>query len=170
MAGGVAGQPTEVMQGSLIFDQMEETVNQAVVNGNFSNGAVPDQNLRFAFGDSIDELGTGEKGTTQYGSKNAMFRNVQDGWAAGILVDTGIDGDGMVTGVYTNGQNRVLGQLAIARFEATERLNKVGENQFRESAESGIPVIGKANTNGRGVVMTRVLSNPTWIWLTNSST
>ncbi|NBY20190.1 flagellar hook-basal body complex protein [bacterium] len=82
---------------------------------------------------------------------------MQDGWAAGVLSDTGIDADGVVTGIYTNGQSRVLGQLAVARFESTERLIKLGENQFRESIQSGQPLIGKPNTNGRGVVMTKSL-------------
>ncbi len=159
LAGGTAGTPTEVVQGVLTFDQLGKLQNsqQSVVNGSFANGAVPDQQLFMDFGDPIDELGTGEKGTTQYGSKHAMFRNVQDGWAAGVLADTGIDGDGIVTGVYTNGQNRILGQLAVSRFEATERLNKLGQNQFRESVQSGQAMIGKPNTNGRGVVMTKSL-------------
>jgi len=159
MAGGIPGQPTEVMGGTLVFDQMGklQTNAQAVVNGNFANGAIPDQELYVDFGDAIDDLGSGEKGTTQYGSKSAMFRNVQDGWAAGTLADTGIDADGVVTGIYTNGQNRLLGQLAVSRFEATERLIKAGENQFRESVDSGQPLIGKPNTNGRGVVMTKSL-------------
>lgn len=157
--GGLPGAPTEVCTGTLVFDQYGklQTNSQTVINANFSNGAVPDQQLFFDFGDAIDEQGTGEKGTTQYGSKNSTFRNVQDGWAAGVLSDTGIDADGVVTGIYTNGQSRVLGQLAVARFESTERLIKLGENQFRESIQSGQPLIGKPNTNGRGVVMTKSL-------------
>ncbi len=159
LQGGTAGTPTEVMTGSLLFDASGKLQNetQTIVNSNFSNGAIPDQNLRVDFGDTIDGGGTGEKGTTQYGSKSATFRNIQDGWSAGVLADVGIDADGVVTGVYTNGQNRVLGQIAVARFEATERLSKVGENQFRESVQSGQPLIGKANTNGRGTIMTKSL-------------
>lgn len=158
LGDGTPGEQSLVMNGTLGFDQYGklESVQQNVVNSSFL-GAVGDQALEFQFGDPMDQLGTGEKGTTQYGSKNAMFRNVQDGWAAGVLADTSIDGDGLVTGVYTNGQNRMLGQLAVARFEATERLTKVGDNQFRESVLSGQPLIGKPNTNGRGIVMTKSL-------------
>jgi len=158
LSDGVPGEQSVVVQGSLAFDQNGrlESVQQNIVNSNFL-GAIPDQNLQFNFGDPTDQLGTGEKGTTQYGSKSAMFRNVQDGWASGVLTDTSIDADGMVQGVYTNGQNRMLGQLGVARFEATERLAKMGDNQFRESVLSGQPLIGKPNTNGRGIVMTKSL-------------
>jgi len=158
LSDGVPGEQSVVVQGTLSFDQNGrlENVSQNIVNTNFV-GAVADQNLQFNFGDPLDQLGSGEKGTTQYGSKSAMFRNVQDGWAAGVLTDTSIDADGIVQGVYTNGQNRTLGQLGVARFEATERLSKMGDNQFRESVLSGQPLIGKPNTNGRGIVMTKSL-------------
>lgn len=158
LTDGVPGEQSVVAQGSLSFDQNGrlEGVQQNIVNSNFV-GAIPDQNLQFDFGDPLDQLGSGEKGTTQYGSKSAMFRNVQDGWASGTLTDTSIDADGMVSGVYTNGQNRILGQLGVARFEATERLSKMGDNQFRESVLSGQPLVGKPNTNGRGIIMTKSL-------------
>lgn len=158
LTDGVPGEQSLVIQGTLSFDPNGrlESVQQNVVNTNFT-GAVPEQNMYFDFGDPTDQLGSGEKGTTQYGSKSAMFRNIQDGWAAGVLTDTNIDADGMVSGIYSNGQNRTLGQLGVARFEATERLSKMGDNQFRESVLSGQPLIGKPNTNGRGIVMTKSL-------------
>lgn len=161
LEGGEPGIPSEIVQGTLIFDQEGklQSSEQGVVNSSFVNGAIADQQLLFDFGDTTDLGGTGQKGTTQYGSKSATFRSVQDGWAAGMLADTAIDSEGVIQGVYTNGQNRVLGQIALARFEATERLSKVGENQFRETVESGQALIGKANTNGRGVLMTNSLEN-----------
>lgn len=159
LAGGNKGDQTAIAHGNLLFDQVGklQSMEQDLINTSFANGAVPDQKLEFSFGDPIEKLGTGEKGTTQYGSKSAAFRNLQDGWGAGMLADVSINNDGIVTGVYTNGQNRTLGQIAMARFEATERLSKVGENQFRETIESGQPLIGKANTNGRGTYMTKSL-------------
>jgi len=163
LAGGEKGKPGEIAQGSLTFDSNGrlQSVEQAIVNTNFANGAIPGQDLKFDFGDPIDDKGTGQKGTTQYGSKNVTFRNVQDGFSAGLLADTIIDGEGLITGVYSNGQNRVLGQIAMARFEATERLMKIGENQYKETADSGIPLIGKAKTSGRGVINPKYLEQST---------
>ena len=51
----------------------------------------------------------------------------------------------------------MLGQLAVARFEATERLSKFGENQFRETIDSGPALIGKPNSGGRGQIMVKSL-------------
>lgn len=163
LQGGTPGQLETVLQGSLRFDEIGrlQGVDQNVVNNNFANGAVPDQELRFNFGDALEEMGTGQKGTTAFGSKGATFRSVQDGWAAGVLSDCNVDENGVITGIYTNGINKTLGQMAVARFEATERLARLGENQFRETVASGQPMIGMANTNGRGSIM------PTSVELSN---
>jgi len=159
LANGTQGVQSEIAQGNLSFDPEGKllTSNQTLVNTSFTNGAIPDQNLQFDFGDPLDQLGTGQKGSTQYGSKNVTFRNIQDGWAAGALIDTTIDSEGIITGVYNNGVNKVLGQIAMARFESTERLSKIGENQFRETVDSGQPLIGKAGTNGRGSILVKSL-------------
>ncbi len=163
LAGGVSGTPEVMAQGTLRFDELGRlySVEQSLINTSFAGSAIPNQEIRFDFGDSIEELGTGQKGTTAFGSKSSAFRSVQDGWGAGVLADTLITDEGLIQGVYTNGINKTLGQIAIARFEATERLAKIGENQFRETVHSGKAMIGKANTNGRGVIM------PTSIELSN---
>lgn len=161
LQGGTEGKLQSIATGALTFDTQGKLLKteQKMENNNFANGALPDQKIQFDFGKSIEEGGTGQDGTTMYGTKSAMFRNLQNGWSAGYLTDTMIDGDGLVTGIYTNGQNRILGQIAVARFESNERLSKIGENQYRETTASGQPAIGKPNTNGRGVVMTRSLEN-----------
>lgn len=159
MVGGTKGTPSAIARGNLEFDQQGRLANstQEVINTSFTGGAIPEQNLFFDFGDSLAELGTGQKGTTMYGATNGVFRNVQDGFTAGHLADTIIDGDGFITGVYSNGENRLLGQMAIARFDAAEKLTKTGENMFLETPGSGQAEIGKAKTNGRGAIATRAL-------------
>jgi len=156
---GVKGTPAAVARGTLDFDQLGrlQGSTQETLNTSFAGGAVPEQAMLFDFGDPINDLGTGQKGTTMYGATNGVFRNVQDGFTAGHLADTIVDGDGMITGVYSNGENRVLGQMAIARFDAPERLTKTGENMFIETPGSGQAEIGKAKTNGRGAIATRAL-------------
>ena len=158
MAGGTPGKQMTVAKGSLSFDELGRLANseQDVVNSSFA-GAIPDQKLFFDFGDPTDKGGTGVKGTTHYGSKNATFRTVQDGFSAGILSGTDVDDNGIISGSYTNGQSVVIGQVSLARFESTERLNKMGGNQFSESAASGKAIVGRASTNGFGAVVTKSL-------------
>jgi flagellar hook protein FlgE len=160
LAGGEKGVPGAIANGQLMFDQDGKLLssNQNLINTTFANGAIPDQELQFNFGDPQETGGTGQRGTTMYGSKNATFRNVQDGFSAGNLADVAIDSfEGVMSGTYTNGQVKTLAQIAVSRFESTERLSKVGDNQFRETIASGQPLIGKPNTNGRGTVMTKSL-------------
>lgn len=161
MVGGELGVPAAIAHGELAFDATGklQSSQQQLDNGSFSNGAIPNQELVFDFGDPLDTQGTGQKGTTQYGSKSALYRNVQDGYSSGTLADTVIDTEGVITGVYSNGQSKLLGQLALARFEATERMIRSGENQFKDTAESGQAIIGKAKSGGRGGFMTKSLES-----------
>ncbi len=161
LVNGEDGKPGEVANGVLTFDQSGRlaTSAQQVVNSSFRGGAIPEQNLFFDFGDPMDLQGTGIKGTTMYGTANQVFRNTQDGYTAGVLADTVVDSDGLITGVYSNGENRTLGQIAVARFDATEKLSKVGANSFVETPGSGQALVGKAKTNGRGAIQTRSLEH-----------
>ncbi len=153
--GGTSGVPVEMAKGTVMFDETGrlKSVQQQSLKTTFVGGSLPNQEIELNFGDPLDQNGTGASGSTQYGAKSGTFRNIQDGFASGSLVDTSIDPDGVLTGVYSNGQMKVLGQIALARFEATERLDKVGGNQYRESSGSGSALIGKANTNGRGAMV-----------------
>lgn len=161
LAEGVDGKPTTMAKGALMFDERGRLWDskQELVNTTFRNGAIAQQDMYFDFGDSLAANGTGMKGTTMYGSNNQIFRNTQDGHTAGVLADTVIDSDGIITGVYSNGENRLLGQIAMARFDATEKLGKVGSNQFVETPQSGQALVGKAKSNGRGAIQTRSLEH-----------
>jgi flagellar hook protein FlgE len=163
IAGGTPGKPEMIAKGELKFDPHGKlsNVEQNILNTSFSNGAIADQDLKFDFGreENVDGEGNVLDRTTQFGSKNAIFRSSQDGFAAGYLADTNIDTDGTITGIYTNGQNRLLGQLAIARFDAPERLTKAGQNQYRETVYSGQAAIGSPNSNGRGSVNPKSLES-----------
>lgn len=162
LAGGTKGVPGEVARGMLTFDQSGNLTSsdQSLVNTSFAAGAIPDQNLHFDFGNlnSGDEMHRRET-TTMFGSKHSLFRSTQDGYTAGYLANTQIDADGHIKGLYTNGEARLLGKLAVARFEAPERLSKNGENQFRETNASGMPLVGFANTAGRGGIMNQSLEH-----------
>jgi flagellar hook protein FlgE len=66
-----------------------------------------------------------------------------------------ISEDGIITGIFTNGQTRAIGQIALAKYIAPDKLAKLGRNLYSESFDSGQPIVGMANTSGLG----RVLSN-----------
>jgi flagellar hook protein FlgE len=76
----------------------------------------------------------------------------QDGYAAGHLQGFNIDKLGVIIGVFSNGQNQNLGQLAVANFTNPGGLIRSGDTMFEESNNSGPAMIGRAGNSGRGLV------------------
>lgn len=118
-----------------------------VWGGGVANGAIT-----FDYGTSIAEGGTGLDGTTQYNAPFSVLSINQNGYAAGALKNIQVGQDGIITGVFTNGQTRSVGQVALAKFIAPTQLTKMGRNLFAESFGSGQPVIGAPDTSGLGKI------------------
>ena len=76
----------------------------------------------------------------------------QDGYASSTLRDVAIDGNGVIRGIFDNGQVNPLAQLAVANFNNPEGLLKFTGSTFVKAASSGEPSVGTARTGGRGTV------------------
>ena len=74
---------------------------------------------------------------TMYEGESTVRANYVDGNKMGNLVSFNVGGDGIITGVYDNGRQMPLGQVALAIFDNPEGLSKAGENSFVETANSG---------------------------------
>jgi flagellar hook protein FlgE len=59
------------------------------------------------------------------------------GRKVGTLTDVSIDTQGMIYGVYDNGVNKLLGQIAVANFVNPAGLESVGNNLYQETTASG---------------------------------
>ncbi|HPK62723.1 MAG TPA: flagellar hook-basal body complex protein, partial [Spirochaetota bacterium] len=68
-----------------------------------------------------------------------------------------VDDTGSITGVYSNGNNRILAQVALANFTNPGGLEKAGETNFVYSNNSGEPDISPAGTIGKGKIMAGAL-------------
>lgn len=66
------------------------------------------------------------------------------------LVSYNIGPDGKVMGIFDDNVQREIAQLAIADFTNPMGLEKVGDTNFRVSANSGDPEFGVAGQGGRG--------------------
>jgi flagellar hook protein FlgE len=80
-----------------------------------------------------------------------------DGFTSGTLVTFAVGNAGQLSGVYSNGQTQVLGQIALANFLNSAGLLRAGQNNFAATSASGAANIGTAGTGGRGTVMTGAL-------------
>lgn len=81
----------------------------------------------------------------------------QDGFPVGTLQSYTISQEGLITGIFTNGQTQSLGQIAMATFSNPSGLTKTGNNQYVSSGNSGLAEIGPANAQGRGKINTGFL-------------
>ena len=80
-----------------------------------------------------------------------------DGFTSGTLVTFAVGDAGQLSGVYSNGQTQVLGQIALANFLNSAGLLRAGQNNFSATSASGAANIGTAGTGGRGTVTTGAL-------------
>jgi flagellar hook protein FlgE len=74
---------------------------------------------------------------TQFAEKSSTKAYQQDGFGMGYLETFKIDQSGTITGVYSNGANRTLGQIAMASFSNQGGLEKAPKNTYVQSNNSG---------------------------------
>ena len=91
-------------------------------------------------------------GLRQFAGQSSVAALSQDGSALGTLQSFTIGSDGIVTGVFSNGRTRPIGQVALAGFSNPSGLEKTGSSLYRASVNSGLPQIGQAGGGGRGTL------------------
>ncbi|MEN8906885.1 MAG: flagellar hook protein FlgE [Clostridiales bacterium] len=74
---------------------------------------------------------------TQFASDSSAKTANLDGYPSGTLVTFSIAGDGILTGIYSNGQQQPLGMIGLASFQNPAGLQKVGENLYIPTTNSG---------------------------------
>lgn len=166
--GSTDATPVVVADGQLVFDQDGRLVSETQNTSNVTFFGANPQDLLFDFGNELSTGGDGA-GSTSYASASANISESQDGFAVGSLSFVEIGTDGTISGTFTNGREQVLGQLALARFQAPHALNAIGGNLFAETQLSGQPAIGAAGSGGRGDILSGVLEQSN-VDLTNEFT
>ena len=145
-----AGEGFELASGTISFDTDGNPVASSQVStADWNFRGASGQNVRFDFG--VDALGVATAGSLRTsGNTSSVTSLVQDGRGAGELASVRVGPDGLVVGSYTNGEQQVLGQVAVATFEAEGGLVRMGGTLFASSVTSGEPAVGVAGTGGRG--------------------
>lgn len=127
--------------GSITFDE----------SGNLSSDS--SFNITFEPGDGLNavsfdvNLGDPEAGSklSQFSGSSSANVTSQDGYSEGRLIDFNFDGDGYLNGIFSNGQNMQLAQLAVADVSNNNGLETVGNGLFRSTVASGDISINTAN-------------------------
>lgn len=159
--GGEPGKLVQQATGTLTFDTDGRLqASEGESSFAFSGGALPDQKVNFDFGKGKEQGGDGLQ-LTQYGTDSEAYKTYQDGFTAGTLSGLTFNSDGVLTAVYSNGENINLAQVALAKFENPEAMFKMGQNRFRESRLSGQPTVGAPQKGGRGRITPKTLESST---------
>jgi len=114
-----------------------------------TNGADPTQTITW---DIYDNTGDTNGTLTQYAGTSALYSQEQDGYASGELYDLSIDENGTIVGSYSNGETQSLYQVALADFNSYSGLNKIGDNLYEATLNSGQAIVGVPGTGQLGNV------------------
>ena len=106
---------------------------------------------------NLGTIGSFKDTITQSASKSTTKAFYQEGYTMGYLDNFKIDSSGIITGVYSNGTNRTIGQIAMATFANDRGLEKAGDNTYVESNNSGMARIGESGVAGKGSLMAGAL-------------
>jgi len=123
-------------------------------------GATPGDNgqmVRQNFQLNLGSVGGLTNSMTQFAEKSSTKIFEQDGHTMGYMDNFKIDGSGIITGVFSNGTSRVLGQVAMASFPNQGGLEKAGDNAFAQTNNSGIANIGASGIAGKGKIIAGAL-------------
>lgn len=94
-------------------------------------------------------------GSTQTSADFATVSQRQDGKGPGVLSSFAIGKDGLITGSYSNGDSKTLGQIVLVNFANPNGLQPVGNNLLSASPDAGAPLIGTPSTGQFGTMQAR---------------
>ena len=137
--------PTPVKTGTATFDSngkcttpdVDISMALAVSNGSTSP---------FAFKLSLADV------TQLAGGGSTISSSYQDGLTVGTLQAFNVGRDGVVTGIFGNGNKQVLGQIALATFSNSSGLVKAGSNMLSLGPNSGIAQVAPPGSSSSGAL------------------
>jgi len=153
-----AGDATTVTPatGTLTFDSNGNLISplptdpQPVITATGMTDGASDMNITW-------NLYNGAAGTTptitQFAQTSATNAVTQNGQASANLSSVSLGNGGQVLALYDNGQQVVVGQMAMASIRNPDSLIGAGNNNYLASGVTALPAIGLPGTGGRGTVL-----------------
>ena len=127
---------------------------QGVTDNTFTNGGNGSLFSAMGAGSNPAQVLALDLNATQFGSSKFSTSNpTNDGYATGELTGVSISEDGIIYGEYSNGQIQAIAIIAMADFTNTQGLTKIGDTQWKESADSGPAIPTTANTGSTGSIL-----------------
>lgn len=151
---GVNSWSLDILEGATYnlgdFSPREITFND---DGSIAQGSIGDVSLTFDGGAApMNNVIIDFTKLTQSAGKTHIKGQQLGGYTAGVIESISIDSNGVVTGLYTNGQAQEEWRIAMAHFTNPAGLVKLGGNLFQQTTNSGEVDLGLAGDGGRGVL------------------
>ena len=116
--------------------------------------------------DSFKDVSIDFSKTTMYATSSSStiklnrgdINGLNGGRKVGTLEEVSVNADGKIYGVYDNGEEKLLGQIAVARFANPAGLEAIGNSLYQVTQNSGdFDGIGQEVTEGGGTMSQGVL-------------
>lgn len=139
--------------GTMTFDASGNltALTGPAVTYNVVGGAAAGQVVNYNFG-PIAGVGSGTPTTQFLGTSSTVNSLSTNGFAPGTLQNIVVDGDGFISGTFSNGETLELAQVALATFANVEGLASVGNNSFIVTRASGQPLLGAPRSGQLGAI------------------
>ncbi len=95
--------------------------------------------------------------TTAYSGSSSTLLTSQDGYAQGYLMNLDIDRNGIISGLFSNGESQDMFHISLYRFNSEFGLKREGSNHFSATAESGAATEGVPDTENYGYIASKAL-------------
>ncbi len=143
---GSTGAPATVGSTTLTWDTATGAFTTPTMS--MSRASLAAAGYSFPVDVSVD-LGGGTP-LTQFAGESSATARSQNGATMGELQSFTTDATGTIIGVFSNGLNEKIGQVALASFANPAGLEKSGDSMYRSTANSGQASVGAAGAGGRG--------------------
>lgn len=125
---------TATMNGTLTFDE---------ATGKLTADTVLDLSITGSDSFTVDPIKVDFSNVTSFGTESSIdcargtYGGEGTGKKVGVMTSVGINDKGEVVAAYDNGDNEIIGQIAVATFSNPAGLEKVGQNMFAATLNSG---------------------------------
>ncbi len=148
------GLSTNVSFGTALFDNLGQIQSDPKIKVNLDRskqGAASPQSV------TVSLQSTDGTVTSLASQQSKLINYFRDGAPYGTLSSYGVENDGTITGSFTNGMTRTLGQIPVATFSNPEGLIDDGDNFYRLGANSGAPSVVAPGSAGSGKIQAGAL-------------
>jgi flagellar hook protein FlgE len=122
---------TQVGSSTLKFD----------TNGNLTSGSPFTLSLTLSNGATPPQVISVDVSKIKQVASDFIFYANQDGFAKGDLLGVAVTEDGIVKGMYSNGNVKNIARLAVATFKDKEMLVRKGNNLYLPNTQTFTPII-----------------------------